>query len=259
MKEDLKNLTYYVYKHTFPNGKVYIGITKKNPEKRWQRGYGYITQKPMWDAILEFGWDNIKHEILYEGLSEEEARKKEHFLIARNKSVYGQNGYNSTTGGFESRTVYDIRFEMPILKLNQEGKIVEKYDRLEDAAKELSLSPIKLLDVCINNGERKKLLRGSHPVDMLDRLPEKEINELYFINGFMWEYEERIVQYSMNGEFVAEYHNSNEATRATGIKNIYRCCNGRVDTPSAGGYVWRYVAHSFDRFPVGNIDKKKKL
>lgn len=26
---------YYVYKHTSPSGKCYIGITCQNPEKRW--------------------------------------------------------------------------------------------------------------------------------------------------------------------------------------------------------------------------------
>lgn len=32
-----------VYKHTFPNGKVYIGITGQEPYKRWKYGNGYET------------------------------------------------------------------------------------------------------------------------------------------------------------------------------------------------------------------------
>lgn len=32
---------YSVYKYTAPNGKVYIGITGKDPEKRWLNGRGY--------------------------------------------------------------------------------------------------------------------------------------------------------------------------------------------------------------------------
>lgn len=27
-----------VYKHVFPNGKLYFGITSKAPNKRWQNG-----------------------------------------------------------------------------------------------------------------------------------------------------------------------------------------------------------------------------
>lgn len=30
-----KNIIYYVYKHTFPNNKVYIGITCRTLEERW--------------------------------------------------------------------------------------------------------------------------------------------------------------------------------------------------------------------------------
>lgn len=37
---------YTVYRHTSPSGKVYIGITSMNPEKRWgKNGYGYRRQK----------------------------------------------------------------------------------------------------------------------------------------------------------------------------------------------------------------------
>ena len=32
---------YTVYKHTSPIGKVYIGITKMNPIRRWSNGKGY--------------------------------------------------------------------------------------------------------------------------------------------------------------------------------------------------------------------------
>lgn len=35
---------YSVYKHTAPNGKVYIGITGKDPEKRWLNGGGTVSR-----------------------------------------------------------------------------------------------------------------------------------------------------------------------------------------------------------------------
>lgn len=42
----MQERNYCVYKHTAPNGKVYIEITcKTKPEYRWQKGYkskGYI-------------------------------------------------------------------------------------------------------------------------------------------------------------------------------------------------------------------------
>ena len=40
-----KNIIYYVYKHTFPNNKVYIGITCRTLEERWgKNGNGYLTK-----------------------------------------------------------------------------------------------------------------------------------------------------------------------------------------------------------------------
>lgn len=68
---------YYVYKHTCPNKKVYIGITGCTPEFRWQGGYGYKENGKFFKDILYYGWSNIKHEILAEGLTKEEALNME--------------------------------------------------------------------------------------------------------------------------------------------------------------------------------------
>lgn len=60
---------YSVYKHTFPNGKVYIGMTSRKPKDRWHNGKGYKTQSLIHKAIQEYGWNNVKHEILFENLT----------------------------------------------------------------------------------------------------------------------------------------------------------------------------------------------
>ena len=88
---------YIVYKHTSPSDKVYIGITKNNPEYRWKRGDGYRTQKIFYRAIKKYGWDNFAHEILFENLSHEEACNKEIELIKYYKSL--KKSYNKTDGG----------------------------------------------------------------------------------------------------------------------------------------------------------------
>ena len=64
---------YCVYKHTFPNGKVYIGITSRKPNERWQNGKGYTSNRHLQNAIKKYGWINIKHDILLKDLTEEEA------------------------------------------------------------------------------------------------------------------------------------------------------------------------------------------
>lgn len=90
---------YCIYKHTCPNGKVYIGITGGNPLDRWKSGKGYENNLHFYRAILKYGWDNIKHEILLDSLTQKEAAHYETELIAAYESTNPQFGYNISCGG----------------------------------------------------------------------------------------------------------------------------------------------------------------
>lgn len=80
-----------VYRHTFSDGKRYIGITMQKPEDRWLDGMGYSAQPKVFAAIVKFGWDNIKHEVLMEGLDEADARRIEAQEIYRcGKETYNE-------------------------------------------------------------------------------------------------------------------------------------------------------------------------
>lgn len=92
------NDCYCVYKHTVPNKKVYIGITKVNPNDRWANGHGYKDNKQFYNDIVLYGWLNIKHEILYSNLSEETARDIEAKLIGKFRSYKKAFGYNRAIG-----------------------------------------------------------------------------------------------------------------------------------------------------------------
>lgn len=90
-----------IYKHISPSGKVYVGITSNPPKWRWGRkGTGYTTsgdQKVMKSAILKYGWENFKHVIILEGVSESEAKYAEKYLIRWYK--LHKMSYNMTDGG----------------------------------------------------------------------------------------------------------------------------------------------------------------
>lgn len=100
---------YYIYKHTFPNNKVYIGITCQKPEMRWgEHGEGYTrlnkkgqpTQAKIYYAIKKYGWDNVQHEIIEVVYSREEAEKQErHYITKVYKSHFEKHGYNIMRGG----------------------------------------------------------------------------------------------------------------------------------------------------------------
>lgn len=78
-------MNWSVYKHTLPNGKVYIGITSLDPSQRWNNGFGYQKQHKFFKEIVLYGWDNIKHEVIATNLSEIDARKIEKEMIENEK------------------------------------------------------------------------------------------------------------------------------------------------------------------------------
>lgn len=93
---------YYVYVHTFPNGKRYVGVTI-DTKRRWgKNGHGYHNPY-MKNAIEKYGWENVKHEIVAEVPTEKEASKMEMELIAKYDSANRLYGYNISLGGVECK------------------------------------------------------------------------------------------------------------------------------------------------------------
>lgn len=110
--------TYSVYMHTFPNNKKYIGITCQKPiEKRWSStGCGYRKCPKMWNAIQKYGWENVKHEVLYENLPKAIAESAEMRLIQQYDTI--SNGYNADKGG----NVYGSHSEETKQKISKANK-----------------------------------------------------------------------------------------------------------------------------------------
>ena len=96
---------YVVYKHTDPEGLVYIGITRKLPHKRFDYGRGYKHNARFREAIERIGWDNFTHEILREELTREEAEALEAQYIAKHQSTDPAYGYNVKTGGAHGKGI----------------------------------------------------------------------------------------------------------------------------------------------------------
>lgn len=90
---------YYIYCHTFPNKKRYIGITRTSPERRWGKGKNYGTCPLMDRAIQKYGWENITHEIIDTAESKEGAEVKERHYVKLFMSDRPEYGYNILPGG----------------------------------------------------------------------------------------------------------------------------------------------------------------
>lgn len=132
---------YCVYKHTCPNNKVYVGITS-NLNQRF-RHRDYRNNKHFYDAIQKYGWDNIKHEILYTDLTKEEAEVKEIELIAKYKSNDPKFGYNIRTGG--------SRGGIKIKQFDKNGRLLNLFDSIKDASKITGICSSAICQVCKQN------------------------------------------------------------------------------------------------------------
>lgn len=62
---------------------------------------------------------------------------------------------------------------------------------------------------------------------------------LYGENAF--KQRKKIIQYSLNGDFIKEWESINKAGSQLNIfsQNIHKCCNGK--RKKAGGYKWSYA------------------
>ena len=174
---------YSIYKHTCPNGKVYIGITNQEPEKRWCNGFGYQKQSRFFSAIVKFGWDNILHEIIAQVETQQEASKIEKILITSHKSNIPEYGYNIQCGFpaqscLHSLDSTDISAQKP---LDGRGKISQKVIQYSKDGKQIaifnSMKEASLL-TGVNHGDICSCCQG-HKADGTPK---------HTAGGFIWKY-----------------------------------------------------------------------
>ena len=109
-----------VYEHVFPNNKKYIGVTC-DPQNRWNNGAGYNTQKKIAHAIHRYGWNNIKHNIIIDGLSREQALSLEKYLIAELHTI--DHGYNVSIGGERVNGTYLNPYVLEMIRFAKRNDI----------------------------------------------------------------------------------------------------------------------------------------
>lgn len=246
----MANNSYSVYKHETPNGKIYIGITCQNPTKRWGNGCNYRNQKYLYAAIKKYGWENIKHEVLYTGLSKEDAEQKEIELIAFYKSNDRKFGYNIDNGGkSKGRCSEETKRKLSEI---QKGKKPSPYmlQRAIEANTGTKLSPEtrKKISEKVRKSwtiERRKAFgdkhRGSKCLFFGKKFSEAEIKHLQEINrGANSVLSKRVGQFDLDGNLVHIFGSTREAGRA-GFNNsaISGVCRGKHLTHR--GFIWKYM------------------
>ena len=252
-----KDKKFTVYMHITPNGKKYIGITCQIPEKRWYDGKGYSRCPHFYAAINKYGWDNIEHIIITEGLTETEALKAEQDWIKYWDTLNPKNGYNLTKGGDTTTLGYkypiEIRKRMgnPIYQFDIKGNFIKEWISAEYAGSALNCSVTCIRNVC------KRKLRYSH--NSIWRYKDDEL----FIKNKPWsnyvkeaivrEYKtikkdktgpskrnRPIFQYSINNDFIKKWNNAQEIADYLNVSrsSVYNAC--RKMTETCGGYILSY-------------------
>ena len=98
MPQEERNWKLYKYTNKI-NELVYIGITSRSLEERWQNGHGYRNNQHLDRAIKKYGQEAFDRQILISNLTFEEAAQKEIETIAEYDATNPQKGYNIALGG----------------------------------------------------------------------------------------------------------------------------------------------------------------
>lgn len=199
---------YKIYCHIFPNGKRYFGQTKRALDDRFGKdGNCYKDSPLLWNAIQKYGWDNVKHVLVKDGLTQEEANIYEQAYIKNYKTYDDKYGYNLALGG-RGHSMYDYS---AIYNLWNEGLIIQE---------------IKQRMQCSEKTIREALT--SYGISGKERIAKSAGKYHAFT----------VYQYSKQGDFITSYPSLSEAERITGIShsNIIKVLQGK--RYSAGGYRW---------------------
>ena len=128
-----ENKKYYIYIHTCPNNKRYIGLSQ-NPKQRWNNGEGYKANIEFYNQIKQYGWNNIKHEIVAETYYGWIARKIEKSIITQFKKLGLALNKNN-----ENKTSYVSQRKIPLKKVGKytkSGELVKIYSSATEARRD---------------------------------------------------------------------------------------------------------------------------
>lgn len=266
-----------VYMHTNKiNGKKYIGITCKEPKRRWGNGKGYIGQR-FYIAIKKYGWKNFEHEILFKDLTLEEANEKEVYLIKTLKTQ-SPNGYNISCGG-DSSCGFKVSEESK--KRMSDSHI--GYRHTEESKKNMRKTNAQKKTIYQINIETNEIIREfestSKALEIMDKENDTKHNRAYisrsarffryFAFGYKWIYKEdydnktEIYYKIINNrhdknisidkidptthEIIRTYNSISDASKENniGATTIGESCSNKKER-KAGGYYWRKVEERID-------------
>lgn len=153
------DITYKIYEYVFPNGKIYVGMTRQTLGNR--RDCGYNHNPKLKEAIRLAGWRNINKVILADNLSREEACAEEMRFIKELCATDPNKGFNISHGGASTfaglKHTDEYKKRMSDL---QRGKVfsAETRRRLKEA-RARQRKPVRMY---LENGNEEKVFDSLH-------------------------------------------------------------------------------------------------
>ena len=243
----MQEVAYTVYCHTnLFNGKQYIGITKRKPEKRWGLNGVRYSDQAFGYAIDKYGWGNFSHEILMDGLTKEQAEAEERRLI-KERNTLVPNGYNLNTGGGIGLEVSDItrkKLRESRLGATASQKTREKISVIHKGKTVSEETKRKISDsrkgIKESDEWKQHISDGMKGHKWSASQRENYMKSRVYAKGGECKTAKRVAQYTKDGTLVTVYASISEAQKGIGNNHhISDCCSGKVRT--AGGFVWKYV------------------
>ena len=243
--------------HIFPNGKRYIGITKQSLNGRWQNGNGYKCCSYMDHAIRKYGWENVQHFVLFNGLSKEEAEQKEIELIAYYKSNNQKFGYNLESGGHcigninektrtklqaHGRTRKHTPEELKKMSESQLGNKNHNFGKTASSETRKKMSN-KQKGQCNpiygthRSNETKEKIRKKAVERKPGALTREKMSKSH--TGGQNVNAKPILQFSKDGKFIRAWECIADAEKNLGLFHISDCCLNLRNT--CGGFAWKFA------------------
>jgi group I intron endonuclease len=200
----------FIYKITNPKGKIYIGSTKQQIHKRWQRYYNLDckTQRLLHRSLIKYGISNHKFEIIEE--CDDNIR-------------------------FEKEREYGNQYDVlnPKVGLNLSLPKKDESDRYlsDESLEKMSISQ----KVRWTQEEKEKFSKKRKGL----KYSQEAINNMSI--GQTKRYAKRKLGAYKDGELVKTYNLIKEACEELGCNKSYICAVINKENRTAYGFHWKYI------------------
>ena len=172
---------------------------------------------------------NLKNGKSYSGMTSLEPKRRWENALSgyrNNQQMYNDIKNSDWNTDWEHNILG--QFEDKQEALNVEEMFIWLFDSINEGYNKSSYSSHS----CKHSEESKQKISEANTGKHHSEEHRKKISESMGVNG--------ILQFSKDGELIAEYSSIHEAERHTGLSasNICRCCKG--ERKSTGGFIWRY-------------------